>query len=225
MIVRRRIALAVLASSLLATTAGAGLCKKKNGTVVLRDACGKKETAVTPEMLGLGAGEGTPGPKGDRGPKGEPGETGPSGPTGATGPTGASSIPDLHWALQIPGANIGTATEPGLAVASMVLPGGRYLVHAKLDAVNFGTATFIRCFLDVGDDYRGQGASTFIGTRPGNDSAGAVETLSILSPVDAGTGAVISIRCRPDVATGTNESAYVENGMLVAVPVDTLVVH
>jgi hypothetical protein len=106
----------------------------------------------------------------------------------------------------------------------MVLPAGRFLVHAKLDAVNFGTATFIRCFVDVGD-YRGQGAATFICTRPADDNTGAVETLALVTPVDTGSGSPVQIRCRPDVATGTNESAYIENGMLVAVPVDTIVAH
>jgi hypothetical protein len=211
--------------ALCASTAHAGLCMKKNGVVVLRDACGKKETPITSEMLGLSAGGGTPGPKGDRGPKGEPGETGPAGPQGVPGAPGASSIPALHYAFQIPSAFIGTTGEPGLAVLNMVLPAGRWLVHAKLDAVNFGTATFIRCFLDVGDDYRGLGAATFIGALPGDDSAGAVETLSLVQPIDTGAGAAISIRCRPDVTTGNAQSAYIESGMLIAVPVDSFVEH
>jgi hypothetical protein len=209
----------------LASTAHAGLCMKKSGVVVLRDACGKKETPVTSDMLGLSSGGGTPGPKGDRGPKGEPGEAGPTGAQGVPGAPGASSIPALHYAFQIPGAYIGTTGDPGLAVLNMVLPAGRYLVHAKLDAVNFGAATFIRCYLDVGDDYRGLGASTFIGALPGDDSAGAVETLSLVQPIDVGAGAAVSIRCRPDVATGTAQSAYVENGVVTAVPVDAFVAH
>lgn len=228
MLARRIVVLVLLGSSLLATSAGAGLCKRKNGAVVFRDACTKKETAVTAEMLGVVAGPGTPGPKGDRGPsgpKGDRGDAGPAGPAGADGAPGRASIPRVHFATQIPGALIGTAVEPGLAVASMVLPAGLFLVHAKVDAVNFGAATFIRCFLDVGSGFRGQGAATFIGTRSPQDSAGAVETLSLLAPVDTGNGAVVSVRCRPDVATGANESAYVENGMLVAIPVEALTQH
>jgi hypothetical protein len=209
----------------LASTAHAGLCMKKNGAVVLRDACGKKETPVTSEMLGLSPGGGTPGPKGDRGPKGEPGEAGPTGAQGVPGAPGASSIPELHYAFQIPDAYIGTTGDPGLAVLNMVLPAGRWLVHAKLSAVNFGTATFIRCFLDVGDSYRGLGAATFIGAIPGGDSAGAVETLSLVQPIDVGAAVAVSIRCRPDAATGAAQSAYIEGGIVIAVPVDAFVAH
>ena len=52
-------------------------------------------------------------------------------------------------------------------------------------------------------------------------SALAQSATSLVVPVDAGPGAVVYVRCRPDVATGANESAYVEQGMLVALPVAT----
>lgn len=146
-----------------------------------------------------------------RGPKGEPGEPGPEGPAVA---------PSVRYSWQIPGAYIGTAGGNGLAVASMSLAPGKYLVMAKVDAVNFGAATYVRCGLDVGA-FRAHQASTFIGVG-GGDNASIVETLSLLVPVDAPEGAAVYVRCRPDVATGTNESAYIEGGILVAIPVSTI---
>ena len=77
-------AFAILTALHLLTTATAhgGLCMKKNGTLVVRDACSRKETAVTPTMLGLddaGGAQGVAGSKGDRGAKGDPGEPDPDG--------------------------------------------------------------------------------------------------------------------------------------------------
>jgi len=191
--------------------ADAALCQKKNGTLVRRDACAKRETPVTADMLGL---SGTPGPQGlqgDRGPKGEPGDS---------GPKGDPTTPYVLSSLQIPSAYIGTETGNGLAVASLGLPAGKFLVMAKLDAVNFGTATYLRCGLDVGAS-RVSVATTFIGNSTA-DGVGLVETLTLLAPVDAGGGATVYVRCRPDVATGTNESAYMESGILTAIPVSAI---
>ena len=64
-------------------------------------------------------------------------------------------------------------------------------------------------------------ASTFIGGT-GGDGVGIVETQSLVAPVDAGAGAVVYVRCRPDAATGANDSAKVEQGMLVALPVSAI---
>jgi hypothetical protein len=208
-------AFAILTALHLLTTASAhaGLCMKKNGTLVVRDACGRKEAVVTPTMLGLDAGGtvGTAGPKGDRGAKGDPGEPGPK------GEPGDPAMPSGYFANQTPNAYIGDVTSgAGLDVAHLSLPAGRYLVTAKLDAVNFGLPTFVRCFLDVGDA-RVQMATTFIGGVAG-DGVGAVETLSLLAPIDAGDGAVVTVRCRPDASTGNPDSSYVESGILVAVP-------
>ena len=159
-------------------------------------------------MLGI---VGTPGPPGQRGPKGEPGEP---------GPTGDATLPSVVSSLQNPVASIGTAGGNGVAVADLGLPAGKYLVISKVDAVNFGTATYVRCALDVGAA-RLQIATTFIGAI-GGDVTGLVETLTLVAPVDAGEGALVYVRCRPDAATGTNESAYIESGILVAIPVSAI---
>ncbi len=204
------LAIATLHLLAAAPTVHAALCMKKNGTLVVRDACRTKEISVDSGTLGLGAPDaGVPGPKGDRGPKGEPGQKGDPGDPAMVG----------GWfSYLVPQAYIGDAGGDGLPVASLALPAGRFLVMAKMDAVNFGLSTFVRCFLDVGT-VRTQMATTFIGGVPG-DSAGAVETLSFLLPIDAGDGDgdTIAIRCRPDAPTGSHESAYIESGILVAVP-------
>lgn len=211
----RHVAIVVLAGLTwlgTAVPADAELCRKKNGTLVLRDdACTKRETAVTADMLGL---LGTPGPqgeRGERGPKGEPGEQGPPGP---------ATFPAVRFSPQVFPAAIGTATGNGLAVASMGLAPGKYLVMAKMDVVNFGTATFVRCGLDV-EANRVAVATTFIGNT-GGDGVGLVETQTLLAAVDAGGGASVYVRCRPDVATGAADSAYVESGLLVAVPASVI---
>jgi hypothetical protein len=196
---------------LIPAATDAALCQKKNGTLMLRDACGRRETPVTADMLGV---SGTPGPQGEqgeRGPKGEPGEQ---------GAKGDPTAPFVVYDLQIPSAYIGTAAGNGLTVASLGLPAGKYLVIAKTDAVNFGTATYLRCGLDVGAN-RVSVATTFIGAT-GGDGVGIVETLTLLAPVDAGAGATVYVRCRPDAATGTNESAYMESGILTAIPVSAI---
>jgi hypothetical protein len=191
--------------------ADAALCRKKNGALAMRDACKTRETAVTADMLGVVGPPGPQGPQGERGPKGEPGEP---------GPQGSSTAPSILFSPQINPAHIGTATGNGLAVASLGLPAGKYLVVAKLDAVNFGTGTFVRCALWEGATVL-QVATTFIGTGAG-DGNGFVETLSLVVPFDAGAGAAVYVRCRPDASTGTNDSAYIEQGILVAIPVSVI---
>lgn len=204
----------------------AGICAKKNSIVVFRDTCRKGETLLNADALGLGGVVGVAGPKGDkgdRGPKGEPGEPGLQGVKGDKGERGDSSIPSAYYAFQIATAFIGDVAQgPGLAVANLVLPAGRYIVSAKLDAVNFGKPEYVRCTLYVGN-FAAQTATTFIGSEPIQGTVGFVETLSLLMPVDAGSGGAVSVRCRPDTATGGREKTYIEQGMLVATPVGKLV--
>src|SRR5262245_33452653 len=66
--------------------AGAMLCQKPNGLVILRTgACKPRETPV-------GA-LGEPGPTGPTGPTGPPGQAGVPGPAGPTGPQGLAGVP------------------------------------------------------------------------------------------------------------------------------------
>jgi hypothetical protein len=60
------------------------LCKTRDGTLKVRDACKRKETRLDPAVLGLL----TPGPKGDAGPQGDPGAPGVKGDPGAPGSAG-----------------------------------------------------------------------------------------------------------------------------------------
>ena len=219
---RSLLALGLAGALTVGSDASAGLCTKKSGTVVFREACGKKETALGLDALGLGTGGGAgpKGDKGDRGPKGEPGEPGPKGDQGDTGDKGDSTIPTGYFTYQIPNAYIGDVPAPGgqdgRAVASMVLPAGRYLVMAKVDAVNFGTPVLVRCFLDIGT-YRALAATAFIGFSP-NDNVGLVETLTLMLPVDVGAGGAVTVRCRPDTNPGGREKSYLEQGIMIAVP-------
>lgn len=74
----RIVALALAGLSLVSTAADATLCVKKSGAVVMRDACRKRETPVTPSQLGGLEGPsgeaGTPGAPGEKGDKGDPGD-------------------------------------------------------------------------------------------------------------------------------------------------------
>ena len=62
--------LAILLSTTMPAPASV-LCSKKNGIVVVRDACKKKESALDPAALGM------QGPQGDQGIQGPPGQQGP----------------------------------------------------------------------------------------------------------------------------------------------------
>jgi len=198
----------------------AAVCKKKNGTLVFRQTCGKRETPIEPELLGLGSAgtTGAKGDKGDRGPKGEKGDKGDIGPKGDKGTPGDPAIPSASFTYTVPQAYIGDVIQGGgVAVANLSLTPGRYLVLSKLDAVNFGVPAFVRCFLDVGD-FRAQVASTFIGFVPGGDNVGTVESMSLLLPIDIPEGGPVTVRCRPDTATGGAQKTYIESGILVAIP-------
>ncbi len=97
------------AGSVSAQTPSRVLCQRKNGALYVRVGfCGKRETPVNVEALGLlgvpgPAGEpgpagadGSPGRDGTRGPQGDPGmagPAGPAGPAGAPGPTGPAGGP------------------------------------------------------------------------------------------------------------------------------------
>ena len=215
-------ALVVLALLNLLTTqtAGAAVCMKKSGALAVRPTCGARETAVTPTMLGIATMDGTAGAKGDRGSKGEKGD---SGAAGVPGPKGNPALAGGIFSYNIQEAYIGDVAGDGRAIASLVLPPGRFLVMARFDAVNLGTPTFVRCFLDLGN-YRAQMATTFIGDVNGV-SVGAVETLSFLLPIDTGAGLTVSVRCRPEAPTGGREETYIESGVLAAMPSDAWVLQ
>ena len=79
----------VLFVTMNAAGAGAVLCQKPNGLVILRGgaACKPRETS-------LGS-LGEPGPTGPTGVPGPPGAVGPTGPTGPTSPTGPTGPPGM----------------------------------------------------------------------------------------------------------------------------------
>ncbi len=82
------------------------LCARKRGTVVLRDACRRKETRLTLDPGSQGP-VGAPGAAGDMGPAGAPGPPGASGLPGPTGPAGSDAGPPLRIVDQR-GAEVGT---------------------------------------------------------------------------------------------------------------------
>jgi Collagen triple helix repeat (20 copies) len=94
----------VLGLLVAANAAGAGamLCQKPNGLVILRGgACKSRETSVG--SLGEPGPTGPPGSPGPVGPPGAPGAAGPPGPVGSAGPPGAAGPP----------GPVGSAGPPG----------------------------------------------------------------------------------------------------------------
>ena len=79
-------AVLVLVVAMNAAGAGAMLCQKPNGLVILRGASCK------PHETSLGS-LGEPGPTGATGTPGPPGAVGPTGPTGPAGPPGMAGLP------------------------------------------------------------------------------------------------------------------------------------
>jgi hypothetical protein len=82
----------VIATCLSAPADAEVLCKKRNGVVVVREVCKRKEPQLDPDALGL------------RGPQGEKGDTGSQGPPGIAGP--ALVVEDAN------GAFVGLAEVP-----------------------------------------------------------------------------------------------------------------
>jgi len=140
---RRRAAAGVIAPSVVfgllvaanAVGAGAMLCQKPNGLVILRGACKSHETSVgSLGEPGPPGPAGSPGPGGPPGPVGPPGATGadgvpgPVGPAGPMGPPGAAGLPGPTG----PPGTLGTtivrtntvtlgAAENGMIVSSQVV--------------------------------------------------------------------------------------------------------
>lgn len=96
--------LVVVAAGLLVVTPSptpsAVLCAGKRGAVFLRDACRRKETALSLDPTSQR-------PQNDRGPAGETGPAGPPGAPGATGPAGVNASPPLRI-VDAHGADVGT---------------------------------------------------------------------------------------------------------------------
>ena len=84
----------LLASHVHATV----LCKRRSGTVILRERCARKETTVNLAELGLSGTPGAPGPDGAPGPQGAPGPDGAPGPQGPPGPKGEPGDAGTHLA-------------------------------------------------------------------------------------------------------------------------------
>src|SRR5262245_39003676 len=79
--------LAVLVVGDVAAAHATLLCKSRNGTLRLREKCGRKQVAVDPGLLALGT-PGPQGPPGAQGPQGLQGPAGPEGRAGSPGPMG-----------------------------------------------------------------------------------------------------------------------------------------
>jgi len=113
------------------------LCMKNgSGTVVVRDTCRKRETALNPQEMGLA------GPMGDTGPRGATGEPGPQGGTGATGPRGVMGATGTVGPTGTPGATgnpgpTGPTGDPG-PTGPQGPPGVGPLTTCPPDSVNVG---------------------------------------------------------------------------------------
>src|SRR5262249_37547006 len=104
-------AVLVLVVAMNAAGAGAMLCQKPNGLVILRGpACKPRETS-------LGS-LGEPGPTGAMGAPGPPGAVGPIGPTGPTGPAGSPGMAGLPGQIGPTGPT--GPTGPGAFGATIV---------------------------------------------------------------------------------------------------------
>jgi hypothetical protein len=89
------------------------------------------------------------GPKGDQGPIGLTGATGPqgpggNGPTGATGAAGATGIGPVY----INNASSSIIDQPPVAVASLTLPAGSYLLNFTTGAKMFDGTDFFECAIN-----------------------------------------------------------------------------
>lgn len=83
----RRIMLAVVLVGIWGHAEASVLCQKKNGALLVREACKTGQTQVDPATLGL---QGPPGPKGNQGIPGPQGPPGPKGDKGNPGQPGVS---------------------------------------------------------------------------------------------------------------------------------------
>jgi hypothetical protein len=116
--------------------AGAVLCQKANGLIILRAAaCKRRETSLgalgAPGPTGPMGSPGPPGPAGTSGPTGAPGLPGPPGPTGPPGPGGTGTTILRTHTERVDSAGNGTivSSEAFCEPNERLLSGG-YLVSA-----------------------------------------------------------------------------------------------
>src|SRR5215208_1798082 len=115
-----------------------GSAEVRNGSLTRKDF---KANALP---AGNAAGpQGPAGPKGatgGAGPRGLQGERGPVGATGPVGPVGPKGDPSLVAVHRTVADNIQITGDSATPLASLALPAGSYLLHAKLIARNATTS-------------------------------------------------------------------------------------
>ena len=208
---RTTIAAGLVLASLLGSvgTANAELCRRKNGVLLMRDACPANTVVVA---LDLPGGAGTAGLKGDRGTtgaKGDPGSKGDPGELGAKGEPGMKGDPGPSAALlrTFPTADL-SGCYPGGAprtTAVTVLPAGSYTLVAQMGAFNqlrsggFGASepvdTIVRCGIYLNGNLAAGSATTL--------RYNEVAMIPLVSGVGSGDSIKVEIRCSAD-ATACN---------------------
>jgi hypothetical protein len=149
--------------------------------------------------MGLTGAQGVPGPKGDPGNVGLTGDTGPPGPLGPPGVSTAFRLSTTNVQL------------PNTVVGPLSLGPGKYVLMAKLQAMNKGSGNVtVMC-----DLLQGGGS---IDSIDANVGAGALRTMVLMSAVDLPGGASFSVSCQTDGGT----TAEADFNQLMAMAVDTL---
>lgn len=184
-------------------TAGAELCRRKNGVLLMRDTCPGSTTAVALDVAG---GTGVAGPKGDRGPKGPQGDPGTPGEPGEKGDRGEKGDPGPSAALlrTFPTADL-NGCYPGGAprtTAATTLPPGSYTLVAQLGAFNLlKTAglgpsdpleTIVRCGIYLNGNLAAGSAKTL--------RYGEVAMIPLVTGVASGNSIAVELRCSHDAS-------------------------
>jgi hypothetical protein len=176
--------------------------KKRGGAVRIAGRCRRNEKGVSWNRVG---------PAGPRGGTGRTGKTGGTGATGAAGGQGATGLtgPSDVFAA---GAAVGPLEGSVKSLASLTLPGGSYLVEAKVVLFAEEEKSTMACYLAPDTTLKPEFDAADTTSQPGDPS-----TLSLIGVQSSATAQKVELICNLIKGKGTFDQAH-----MVAIKTETI---
>ena len=137
----------------------------------------------------------------------------------ATGLTAAYSANSSAADVFIRNTNVSknlSDTGAPVAILSIIVPAGTWVVNAKVNPVNFGAADYVRCRIVVGTSQKDAGATLLGNAAPGptGEMGPSVAQIALQTVVTTTSSKVFKVDCQHDFPT---PGIYVDPGAKITI--------
>jgi hypothetical protein len=136
--------------------------------------------------------------------------------TGFTAAYSASSFAADVFSRNTYASTFLSDTGAPVAILSVTVPAGKWVVNAKVNPVNFGAADYVRCRIIVGTSQKDAGATLLGNAAPGptGEMGPSVAQIALQTVVTTTSSKVFKVDCQHDFPT---PGIYVDPGAKITV--------